>query len=299
MAAPRSLARFRFPFWQTWGQSARRRQPGRSYWNILGTNLFSFFNIILFSVSLVLLAFGRTNDALITGVTAVFSALIRTVQEIRAKQQLDQIALLVHPQAMVVRDGGEQLVDAAELTAGDLIHLRTGDQALADGIVVGDSSAEVDESLLTGESDLVRKRAGDRIFSGSFCVSGALRYTAEAVGDESYAGQLSTSARTYQAVATPLERAAPRWAAPGQRHRAPPRRPLSPQPHRHLHSRPSLWRPRRPPLRPCGLPSRHRHPRQRRRRPSLNAPSARYALPAGPPSGPPARPSSSCSTRMC
>lgn len=175
------------------------------YWKILSTNLFSFFNIVLFAVSLVLLAFGRYNDALITGITGIASALIRTVQEIRAKRQLDKIALLVRPQANVIRNGIEVSVDSKHLKTGEMIHLRSGDQALADGVVVGDKTADVDEALLTGESDVVRKQPADRIYSGSFCVAGDLYYEADAVGAASYANQLATSARAFTHTTTPLQ----------------------------------------------------------------------------------------------
>ncbi len=178
---------------------------GRSYWNILSTNLFSFFNIILFAVGIILIGFGRYNDAVITVITALSSTLIRTFQEIRAKRQLDQIALLVRPITTVLRAGIEQMIDASQLVKDDLIHLRTGDQALADGVVMGENIAEVDESLLTGESDLVRKQQGDRIFSGSFCVVGDLFYQAEAVGSESFANKVATSVRAYAESSTPLQ----------------------------------------------------------------------------------------------
>ncbi len=177
----------------------------RSYWNILSTNLFNFFNILLFSVGLVLILFGRYNDAVITVITAISSTLIRTFQEVRAKHQLDQIALLVRPSTTVVRAGVEQTIDAALLVKDDLIHLRSGDQALADGVVVGTGVAEVDESLLTGESDPVRKQQGDPIFSGSFCVVGDLFYQADVVGTESFANKLAGSARAYTKSSTPLQ----------------------------------------------------------------------------------------------
>lgn len=177
----------------------------RSYWHILSTNLFSFFNLILFAVGFILIAFGRYNDAVVTVITALSSTLIRTVQEVRAKRQLDQIALLVRPTTTVIRAGIEQTIDASQLVKDDLIHLRAGDQALADGIVTGAGMAEVDESLLTGESDLVRKQQGDRIFSGSFCVVGDLFYQAEAVGAESFANKVTTSARAYAQTSTPLQ----------------------------------------------------------------------------------------------
>jgi cation-transporting ATPase E len=195
----------------TFGRKAGQEPPdgtggsNQVYWQILSTNLFSFFNVILFAVSVVLILFGRYNDAMITGITGVASALIRTFQEVRAKRQLDKIALLVRPHATVIRNGQEQSVDVDHIAMGELIHLHSGDQALADGIMVGEKTAEVDESLLTGESNLVRKQPGDRIYSGSFCVAGELLYHADAVGAASYANQLAASARTFTQATTPLQ----------------------------------------------------------------------------------------------
>lgn len=180
-------------------------ETGRSYWQILRTNLFSFFNIILFSVGVVLIAFGRYNDAFITVSAGLAGTIVNAFHEIRAKRQLDKITLLVRPEVRVIRDGIEQTIDPAQLVQGDTVHLRAGDQAQADGTVVNDNGAELDESLLTGESDLVRKRQGDPILSGSFCINGDLIYRAEAVGSESFASQLTASARQFTPVSTPLQ----------------------------------------------------------------------------------------------
>lgn len=200
--------------------TAKPSESGRSYWTILSTNLFSFFNIILFSVGIILLIFGRYSDALITVSAGIAGTLVNTFHEIRAKRQLDQISLLVRPEARVIRDGIEQTVDATQLRLADAIHLRAGDQALADGTVVSNGAisdprsatnnqnggAEIDESLLTGESDSVRKRQGDKILSGSFCISGDLIYRAEAVGADSFASKLTQAARTFTPITTPLQR---------------------------------------------------------------------------------------------
>ena len=141
----------------------------------------------------------------------VFNVAIGVIQEWRAKQQLDQINLLNHPQVVVVRrmaSGAdeERTVDPAEIVKGDLIRATTGDQIVVDGKLVGDGQLELDESLLTGESDQVSKRAGDTVRSGSICVSGNALYCAEQVGANSYAAQLTTQARKFRAVKTPLQR---------------------------------------------------------------------------------------------
>jgi cation-transporting ATPase E len=182
-------------------------QPGsgRSYWDIARDNLFNFFNIVLFAVGLILVVFGRYNDAFITVGTGVVGTVVNTFQEIRAKRQLDKITLLLRPAASVLRNGVEELLDPAQLVPGDTIHLRTGDQVMADGVVVHSGAAELDESLLTGESDLARKQHGDKIYSGSFCVTGDLFYQAEAVGTESLANKITASARTFSKTSTPLQ----------------------------------------------------------------------------------------------
>jgi len=184
-------------------------EGGRSYGDIARDNLFNFFNIVLFAVGLILVAFGRYNDAFITVGTGVAGTIVNTFQEIRAKRQLDKITLLLRPAASVIRNGIEQTLTPAQLVQGDIIHLRTGDQAMADGIVVrrGEhgGTAELDESLLSGESDLLRKQQGDKIYSGSFCVTGDLFYKAEAVGAESLANKMTASARKFSKTSTPLQ----------------------------------------------------------------------------------------------
>ncbi|MEM7126780.1 MAG: HAD-IC family P-type ATPase [Chloroflexota bacterium] len=183
---------------------------GRSYWDILRFNLFSFFNNILFTVGAILAALGQYNDAFITVIVGIVNALISTVQEVRAKQQLDNIAVLAKPTVTVVRSGQEQEIAAKDLVMGDVIRLQAGDQAVVDGRLLGDDghngSLEMDESLLTGESDLVRKAAGDEIFSGSFCVTGDGYFEAEKVGNESFANKLTEAARNFDPMQTPLQR---------------------------------------------------------------------------------------------
>ncbi len=180
-------------------------RPSRSYWDIVRANLFTFFNNILFVIGVALIALGRYNDALTSVGLGLINALISTVQEIRAKRQLDRIALIATPQVTVIRDGSEKVVIPAELVQGDVIRVSAGDQIVVDGIMLG-GGLEMDESLLTGESDLIRKQAGDPLFSGSFCVSGAGYMQAEKVGSASFANQLTATARSVKVTQTPLQR---------------------------------------------------------------------------------------------
>ncbi len=183
-----------------------RLQTSRSYAEILRQNAFTFINSVLFTLGVVLILLGRTGDAIVTAGLVLMNVVVGVVQEGRAKRTLDQIALLTRPQATVVREGQEHTVDPAEIVLGDVLAARPGDQIVVDGQVVGDGRMDVDESLLTGESDLIPKRAGDPVYSGSFCVTGSAMYEAQKVGIESVANQLTAGARSFKQVKTPLQK---------------------------------------------------------------------------------------------
>jgi cation-transporting P-type ATPase E len=178
----------------------------RSYMQIIWENVLTTVNIILFSVGFALVVVGQYLDALISVSVILFNLVISLIQEVRAKRTLDRIALLTRPRAIVIRDGREQQIDPGEIVVDDILLLRAGDQIVVDGPVVSSSGIEVDESLLTGESDPIAKREGERLYSGTFCTSGQAFYQAEHVGIKSVAGTLTASARAYRASYTPLQR---------------------------------------------------------------------------------------------
>jgi cation-transporting ATPase E len=148
-------------------------QTSRSYAQILRRNAFTFINSVLFAIGVTLIILGRIGDAVVTAGLVLMNVVVGVVQEGRAKRVLDQIALLNRPSATVVREGRGRTIDPSEIVLGDVLAVNPGDQIVVDGLVLGDSRMEVDESLLTGESDLVPKRAGDNLYSGSFCVTGS------------------------------------------------------------------------------------------------------------------------------
>jgi cation-transporting P-type ATPase E len=180
-------------------------RPSRTYWDIARANLFTLFNNILFVIGVALIAVGRYNDALTSVGLGLVNALISTVQEIRAKRQLDQISLVSTPRTTVVRDGTPRAIHPSEIVRGDAIALGAGDQVVVDGVVL-DGTLEMDESLLTGEPDLIRKQIGDQLFSGSYCVTGTGYMEAVKVGADSYANQVAATARQFQVTTTPLQR---------------------------------------------------------------------------------------------
>jgi cation-transporting ATPase E len=196
-------------------QAAERRAQGlgnsapppttRTYSAIIRENVFTFVNNVLFLLGFALVVVGRPFDALVSLGVVGTNIVVGIVQEVRAKQTLDKIALLTRPTATVVRDGGVREVSPDELVVGDLIEVNAGDQIVVDGELM-EGRIEVDESQLTGESDLVPKRVGDEVFSGSYPTSGRGRYVAQTVGEASLAGRITSGARTFRRTLTPLQR---------------------------------------------------------------------------------------------
>ncbi len=175
----------------------------RSVRAIIRANVLTLFNAIIAGCFLVLLALGRWQDALF-GLSALANAIIGTVQEYRAKRSLDRLALLHTPLARVRRDGDEIQIAVHEVVLDDLLELRAGDQIPADAVVVVATRLQVDESMLTGESDPVEKVTGDALLSGSVVVAGEGAARVDQVGADSYANQLASEARRFSLVASEL-----------------------------------------------------------------------------------------------
>ena len=178
-------------------------RTSRSVAEILRANILTRFNFILGALLAVILVAGQPQDALF-GVVLVTNALIGIGQELRAKLTLDRLAVLSAPRVQVIRDGTAREIAVAELVAGDLVDLRPGDQLVADGVLRASVSLQADESLLTGESEPVEKRAGDRVLSGSFVVAGSGGYQATEVGAAAYARKLAAEARRFTLVRSEL-----------------------------------------------------------------------------------------------
>ncbi len=179
---------------------------------ILIENVFSIFNLVITSVILFLLYFYiRTGDTRLLydtiGTTFVISlnTFIAVYQEIRAKRALDKVSLLLKREVKVIRDGKEQSIAHSDIVVDDIIVLERGDQVIVDGSVVESNKLEIDESLLTGESLPVNKKNGDEVLSGSFCISGNGYYKAEKVGDNSYANEITKTAKKFKMNLSPLQ----------------------------------------------------------------------------------------------
>jgi cation-transporting P-type ATPase E len=180
-------------------------RAGRSYAAILSQAAFAPVNLVLFSVSAALVVLGLPIDAALTGLPVLANIVVSAGLEARAKWRLDRLRILSTPKATVIRDGTERSIDSSRLVRGDLVVIGRGDQIVLDGELV-DGQVELDESLLTGESDPVVGRPGRALLSGSVCVSGSGVMRVTHVGRESYANQLTAQAQTMRTERTPLQR---------------------------------------------------------------------------------------------
>ncbi len=179
--------------------------PVRTLPQILRANVFSPVNGIMLALFAAILVAGFPRDGLFVGVV-VSNAVIGVAQEIRAKRELDKLAVLSAPKAQVVRDGEVFEVGVSEVVADEVLILAPGDQVVVDGAVLASVGLEADESLLTGEADPIEKEPGDELLSGSFVAAGSGRYQATRIGAESYASALSEEARRFTLVNSELRR---------------------------------------------------------------------------------------------
>src|SRR5215469_2020070 len=172
------------------------RRTSRSLLEIVRANVLTRFNAIVGTLCAVILLTGQPQDALF-GLIIVANSGVGVIQELRAKRTLDRLSVLGQEPARVLRDGHEIEVPPQQIVLGDRILIGPGDRIMVDGEITGGSGVEIDESLLTGESDPVPKKPGDKVLSGSFVASGSAAYEATAVGHGSYAARLEAEAATF------------------------------------------------------------------------------------------------------
>ena len=177
----------------------------RSTSSIIAGNVFTLFNLIIGIFFVLILSLSLWADA-IFGLIAIINTWIGIRQELKAKETLDRLAVLVAPRAEVIRDGAALELLSDEVVPGDLIRLSPGDQVVADGRVVSTRGLTVDESMLTGESDPIGKQPGEEVFSGGFVISGSGFCEVTAVREDSYAGKIAGEARAFRHPPSPLEK---------------------------------------------------------------------------------------------
>lgn len=183
--------------------NAASSTTSRSVWAIIRTHVFTLFNLVLGLCAAVIIALGRWLDLLFC-LAALSNVVIGFVQEYSAKRQLDKIALLRRDPATVLRDGRSVKIPLEEIVLDDVLLLSRGDQVPADAVVLSADGLDLDESLLTGESDAVLKHPGDRMFSASSVTSGSGAVRVTAVGEKSHASKLANEARQFAPINSEL-----------------------------------------------------------------------------------------------
>ena len=163
---------------------------------IIKENVITPFNILNVILAILVLSVGSIKNALFMGVI-LCNILIGTVQEIRAKKTIDKLSLIAAPKAHVLRNGTVVDIAVRDIVMDDILSLQSGNQVCADSIVCS-GECEVNESLITGESDPVTKQAGDHLLSGSFIVSGGCRAQVFHIGKDNYAQQITQNAKYFK-----------------------------------------------------------------------------------------------------
>ncbi|MFB1294904.1 cation-translocating P-type ATPase [Mycobacterium sp. pW049] len=182
-------------------------RAARSVSDIVRGNVFTRINAILGVLFIIVLSTGSVINGAF-GLLIIANSAIGIIQELRAKQTLDKLAIVGQAKPLVRRQSGTGSVSLPlapnEVVLDDIIELGPGDQIVVDGEILEESNLEVDESLLTGEADPIAKDAGDQVMSGSFVVAGSGAYRATKVGREAYAAKLAEEASKFTLVKSEL-----------------------------------------------------------------------------------------------
>ena len=168
----------------------------RTYKQIVRENTLTFFNFLNLVLLVLVLLVGSYKNAFFVCII-IINTLIGIAQEIRAKKTIDKLAILTARKSFVIREGQKWTVPTEELVLDDVVCLKTGDQVPADARIL-EGSLEVNESLLTGESDNLPKNEGDELFSGSFVTSGEACCQIIHVGKDNYAAQITSEAKEFK-----------------------------------------------------------------------------------------------------
>ncbi|MGI5855277.1 MAG: cation-translocating P-type ATPase [Candidatus Merdivicinus sp.] len=177
----------------------------KSTGRIFRDNLMTFFNLINLILAILVLSVGSYKNAAFIGIVVCNTA-IGIIQELRAKRTLDRLSLISAAKATVRRDGAERQIGIEEVVLGDILLLSAGNQICADSIV-REGSLEVNEALITGESDVIVKHPGDRLYSGSFVVSGRAAVETEHVGADNFSYKLMSEAKVLKKHPSQLQKA--------------------------------------------------------------------------------------------
>ena len=189
------------------GQSNRKPRHNQfQYAQIVFGNVFTLFNACVVPAAIALLILHDIRGAIAVSGMAIVNTSIGLFQEIVTKRRLEKLIIRGEPKVRVLRNGQNQEIPSRDVVLGDHLLLAAGEMVVADGSLVDAKFLEMDEALLTGESDPVRRNVGDNLVSGGICVTGEGIYQVDRVGDETYSSRTAMEARHYRYVASSMTR---------------------------------------------------------------------------------------------
>ena len=166
-----------------------KKVVGKSYLQIFASNILTFFNLLGFIIFLLMLLCGSVTNMMFI-VIIVANTAIGIFQEIRSKRAVEKLSIVSEPTVEVVRDGEKKTISTQDIVLDDILLLSAGKQICCDSVLIL-GEVEVNESMLTGESDAVKKKQGDLLYSGSYIISGSCTARCDKVGKDNYIEQLS------------------------------------------------------------------------------------------------------------
>lgn len=175
-----------------------KAKTGSSNWEIFRRNVFNSFNVLNFAIFVALIAVQAWSNLFFFGII-VLNAFTGMMTELRARRMIDKLNLMNKDQIRVVRDGQLVSIDPKDIVLDDVMLLSAGEQVPSDAVVV-DGMAELNEAMLTGESDHILKKDGKELLSGSYLVSGQVYAKVINVAEDNYANKLMLEAKTHKPI---------------------------------------------------------------------------------------------------
>ena len=177
-----------------------------SYFRIILRNIFSIINIVVVPLLVALVAFGLFREVFAFIVFVFINTIISAADEIRAKRTLDKLKSQFQITATVIRDSQKIEIPVNQIVKGDYIFVNEGENIVADGEIISANYLQIDESMLTGESNYLQKEPKDKVLSASFVVTGSCIYVAENVGKSNYLNKLGSEATKYKEKKSQLQK---------------------------------------------------------------------------------------------
>lgn len=165
---------------------------------IIFYNVFTLFNILNLSLGLLIFLVGSYKNLLFLGVVFC-NTLISIIQELRSKREIDKLSIISSVKANVIRNSKNMIIDITDVVLDDIIKYKRGNQIIADSIIL-EGNVYVNEALISGEQNLINKKAGDILYSGSFIASGKCTCKVDKVGKDNYASKITNEAKYIKKV---------------------------------------------------------------------------------------------------